>query len=352
MRSSYLQNAASLGLFGALAVSAAAAQEALTPPPDAAHRIAANVPDERTPDPGEHYPISNEWRHDLFFPAVRDLEGAFVGVGTDQCYTLAAVQRARWVWVVDFDPIVPLVHRLYEALVPASDTPAELVARFAAEQRQATAALVRARWGAGASPGAQSARILGVLRRNRERMHRYLTRLLTHRVEGSAASWLSDEKHYRRVQRLFRQGRIIARNGDLTNGQGALKAVARAAERLDVPVRVLYLSNAEQFFPYRKGFRENLRRLPVDDRSLVLRTFRERGITYPAGDRWHYMVQPIADLRQRVLGRDYRHSRQLVRDLMAGRGRHVGRKGVSTLDAQVPAQFVGWSRPRPTRATR
>jgi hypothetical protein len=95
----------------------------------------ARIPDEGTPDPGEHYPVSNEWRHDLWLPAIRDLGGIFVGVGPDQCYTLAAMQNASLALLVDFDPMVPLVHRMYAVLVPASDTPDALVARFRTRTR-------------------------------------------------------------------------------------------------------------------------------------------------------------------------------------------------------------------------
>ncbi|MFN7697298.1 MAG: hypothetical protein ACK5U8_05350, partial [Deltaproteobacteria bacterium] len=47
----------------------------------------ARIPDEGTPDPGEHSPVSTAWRPDLGLPALRDLGGVFVGVGPDQCYT-------------------------------------------------------------------------------------------------------------------------------------------------------------------------------------------------------------------------------------------------------------------------
>lgn len=304
-----------------------------TPLPEPLRRIAEDVPDEGTPSPDEHYPVSNEHRHDLWFPHLRELGGAFVGVGTDQCYTLAAVQNAELVWVVDFDPLVPLVHRMYEVLVPASEDPAALVARFAPENEDATAELLLE--GLARDPRAEV--IARAYRRNREHMYRYL-RSAERNVEGGVgASWLADPALYARVRALHRGHRVIARNGDVT-ADGALRAVARAATELRIPIRVIYFSNAEQFFRFGDDFRANLDALPTDERSIVLRTFRERGAPYPRGERWHYMVQPVGDMRARIHENGYRRSRQIVLDLMASDA-NLGEDGLSIVDERVPRRF-------------
>ena len=127
-------------------------------------------------------------------------------------------------------------------------------------------------------------------------------------IRNPVGSWLSDPALYARVRTLFTSGRVVARNGDVT-ADGALRASGRVARRLGVPVRVIYFSNAEQFFPLGAGYRENVEALPTDERTVVLRTFRERGGPYPPGERWHYLVQPIADQNAR-LEAGYRHNRQ------------------------------------------
>lgn len=327
-------------LAGAVLLTAAPATAQLpvdraTPLPPALRGLAEDVPHEGTPSPPNHYPVSNEHRHDLWYPHVRDLGGAFVGVGTDQCYTLAAVQDAELLWVVDFDPLVPRVHRIYGALLPVSETPAALVARFAPDERAATEALLAERLAGDPERGA----IVAAFGRHREPMHRYLRRAMRNVRRGVGATWLSDPTLFERVRALHRGGRVIARNGDVT-AEGALRAVGRAARDLGVSVRVIYFSNAEQFFRFDEGFRENLEALPTDAGSVALRTFRERGAPYPAGERWHYMVQPVADLRARIHEGGYRHSRQIVRDLMAARDR-LGSEGVSVVDDRVPQRSRG-----------
>ncbi len=306
------------------------ADDPSAPLPDALLRVAEDVPDERTPSPGLHYPISNEHRHDLYYPYVRELGGAFVGVGTDQCYTIAAMQNASLIWIVDFDPLVPLVHRMYGVLVSVSEDPETLVARFSPGQRRATRALLRERL----ADDPSREQIVSAFVRDRDRIFHYLSRAQRRVVEGVGTSWVSDPELYRRVRALFQNGRVIARNGDVT-ANGALRAVGRAARQLGVPVRVVYFSNAEEFFPFGRGFRDNLTSLPTDERSLVLRTFRRPLAPYPRGERWHYMVEPVTDLRARIDEGGYRRARQIVLDLLASRD-HVGARGISYVDARVP----------------
>lgn len=321
----------------ALAIGTTASAQSLpadiaTPLSGEALRIATSVPDEHTADPGSHYPVSNEWRHDLWFDSVRELGGAFVGVGTDQCYTIAAVQNAQMIWVVDFDPLVPVVHRMYDILVRHSATPAELVARFDEANEEATLALLT-------SNGADEAVLRGY-RRNRGRFFGYLTRVARIERDGVRGTWLSDPVLYERIRALFAGGRVVARNGDVT-GTSALRAVGAAATSLHVPVRVVYFSNAEQFFRYTDDFQTNVRSLPTDERSVVLRTFRNRRATYPRFDTWHYLTEPMSDFLER-LGLGYRRSTEIVADVL----RELDADGATAITTETPRRAASARRAR------
>lgn len=286
----------------------------------------ARIPDENTPDPGEHYPVSNEWRHDLWLPALRDLGGIFVGVGPDQCYTLAAMQNASLALLVDFDPMVPLVHRMYAVLVPASDTPDALVARFQDANARETRALLEQ----GLASDPQREVILRNFDRNRPRWARYVRAVRRSVREGVAGSWLADATLYARVRTMFQEGRIVARNGDVTGAQ-TMRDIGAVSQELGEPVRVLYYSNAEQFFSYTPSFVENVRSLRTDERSIVLRTFRARGATYPARDRWHYVVEPMSGFLER-LGAGLRRSRELEMEIVRMRRPRGSAPGFTQLD--------------------
>jgi hypothetical protein len=299
---------------------------------------------EATPAPDEHYPCSNEWRHDLFFPAIRDVGGAFVGVGTDQCYTLAAVQDAEMIWIVDFDEIVPRIHRMYGVFVRASATPDELRGWFAEEREdEAMERIVLDLGGDGcversdgsACSAAEARRVAREYRRNRGRFAQYLAHVAILRRDGAPTSWLSDPALYARVRALFLANRVVARTGDVT-GEVTLRGVGAAAERLGIPVRVLYLSNAERFFGYTPGFVANVRALPTDERSMVLRTFRHARAVYPEDDTWHYLSHPMPDFVARLdLG--YRRGQQIVSDAIAG---GLGPSGGTTIGPSTPRRYA------------
>jgi hypothetical protein len=107
----------------------------------------------------------------------------------------------------------------------------------------------------------------------------------------------------------------VSRNADVT-GPATMRAIGAASQRLGLTVRVVYFSNAEFFFPYSPQFQENVRGLPTDARTVLLRTFRQPGaVVYPQNDTWAYMVHPYPDFLER-LAMGYRRQRQIVWDAL------------------------------------
>ena len=111
----------------------------------------------------------------------------------------------------------------------------------------------------------------------------------------------------------------------------AMREIGAISQELNEPVRVLYFSNAEQFFTYTPQFVENVRSFRTDERSIVLRTFRARGATYPARDRWHYVVHPMAGFLER-LGSGLRRSRELEIEIVARRRARGAAPGFTQLE--------------------
>lgn len=322
----------------AQAAQAQAAQAVSDPTaslPASARAVLDAIESETTPVPENHYPFSNEWRHDLYNDAVRDLGGAFVGVGTDQCYTVAAVQNASVLFIVDYDSMVPLVHRMHGALVAASETPEQFLARFDADSARETMALLdRAFEG---DPDARA--IKRVYRGNRGSFAGYFAHVAILRREGVGTSWLSNATLYARVRALFANGRVVPRTGDIT-GSTTMQAVGAASRQLGLPMRVVYLSNAEAFFNYGEGFTTNMRSLPSDERTIALRTFRHRRAVYPDGDTWHYLVHPLTDFVER-LDMGYRRMLHIALDAVDG---GLDATGVTRITAETPRR-----RARPRR---
>ena len=301
-----------------------------------ARNLVDAIPNEGTPRPRLHYFRSNEWRQDLLRPHLAGLGGAYVGVGSDQNYTMAAMAGSELLLLVDYDPLIPWVHEIYRVLVSASATPDELIARFAQENRAATAQLLRE----GLAGHRQAEQIARHWERRRDPWFHYLRRVQGLVRDGQPFSWLASQELYEHVRTLHRSGRIVSRNGDVT-AERTVRAVGDAARQLGVPVRVVYFSNAEQFFPYSDGFIANMRALPTDERSVVVRTIRHRSIPNAVDGRWHYVVHSFPDFLERLDTGYYRRSFAFVSDLLAAGAPHLGLEaGISTITRETPRAML------------
>ncbi len=318
--------------------------DAGAPPPDGplsqdARQLLAALPNEHIPAPREFYYRSNERRHDLVAAPLAGLGGAIVGVGADQLYTLSAYARSVLVVAVDYDQRVALVHDLYQVLVPRSETPAQLIAHFDPEREAATIALL-----IDAYDGSRERRLVRIYRRIRAQMRDYLQRQTRRLREGRPGSWLADAALYDHVRELFLQGRVLARTGDLT-GTTTLRQIGATLRRLGLVVRVLYFSNAEQFFVYTPDFRQNMLALPTDARTVVVRTTRHRSLPNAAGDRWHYIVQDFTDFAERLEAGVYGRSTVMLEDLAEAGAPFVG-EGASRMTTEVPRLLLERRRAR------
>lgn len=299
-----------------------------------AQRLSLRAGDEDplTPTP-IHYMKSNEVRHDVWFPHVAGKGGAYLGVGSDQNYTLAAAAGSEFVFLADIDQSVVDLHRNYEVLIEASPDPAALHAKFSAENAEATIALLTA---AHADlPEPERRRLLRLYRNARETVRVHLGRVIKRTENGTPTSWMSDKAMYDRVRLLFQHDRVRAMAGNLV-GPNALKTAGAAAKALGVPVRVVYFSNAEEYFMYTPQFIANVEALPVDESTVVLRTIYSKEWVH-ADQLWAYQVQPMADFRQRLARRVSGRNSLLVRAAADGTlDKDTGVKGLSFIAMPKP----------------
>lgn len=224
-----------------------------------------------------HYLVSNERRLDLFRPELDDRGGVLLGVGTDQNYVMAAWSRTELLVIVDFDQQVVDLHAIHGALMIAAPTMEEFQRLWSEAGAPDARAALRA-----AHPARPE--LLALYDSARDVVDRRLRRLARRYVDLGVRSWLDTPEQYRFVADLHARGRVVALRGDFTR-DGVLRRVAGVLSAHALPVRVLYLSNIEQYFTYRRPFKDNMRALPLGDGSLVLRTLPGR----PAG--FHYILQ-------------------------------------------------------------
>ena len=95
---------------------------------------------------------------------------------------------------------------------------------------------------------------------------------------------------------MLEEGRIRPMLANLLD-DAAIAGIAEAARQLEVPIRVLYLSNAEQYWRrYDPQYRQNIAALPFDAEAVLLRTLLRVSIDKD----FHYNVQPAENYAQWV----------------------------------------------------
>jgi hypothetical protein len=244
-----------------------------------------------------HYVKTNERRHDVWFPYIEDKRGIYVGVAADQNYTLIGVAKSEFVFLMDLDWRVTELHRAYEVLIEASEDPQTLHQRFHEDNEDASVELIEKAL-TGKIPDEQLRQTLMSWRGARETVYRHLDKVITRTEDGEPTSWLSNPEYYAHIRKLYQNDRVRMLVGDLT-GPTTLQTIAKAAEGLGLPVEVLYLSNAEEYYDYTPQYRANIQGLPIVDDSVLLRTIYSKKWVH-ADSLWNYQVHPLADYKARL----------------------------------------------------
>lgn len=232
---------------------------------------------------GRHFLRSDERNHHAFMPYIRDLGGAYAGVGAEQAYTFASWSRARLVWLTDYDPWITEVHRIYAAFFLVSPDIASFRNRLEDEQEDKSIEILRHFYGEEDRWELMDV----VFDALQERARRRVDWMVDTYRERDIDSWVTDEEHYRYVRTLVKQRRVRPMLANLLDDE-AFVEIGRASRELGVPMRVLYLSNAESYWGYSEQFRANMGAQHFDARSVILRTNGAQGSN---GD-YRYAIQP------------------------------------------------------------
>ncbi|MEM6295958.1 MAG: hypothetical protein AAGA54_32095 [Myxococcota bacterium] len=253
-----------------------------------------------------HYTIGNEWTLYAFYEDLKDLGGGYVGVGPDQAYLFMGWQRPRFAWLIDYDTAVLRTHEMYKAIFAASETPAEFLATFEPGNIERGYSAIDAMY-----DGKQARGLKGLLRRQR-RYFRYRLRTLKKHLRGvDVPTYLTDQDTFDYVKAMLRTDRVRPLLVNLNEPAG-MAGVSAAAQSLNTPVRVLYVSNAEEYWKtYDPQFIANVEQLHSDERSILLRT----RLTWKINKDYMYIVQPLPLYRQ-WLGSD---GVTRVKDVLSGR---------------------------------
>ena len=300
--------------------------------------------------------ISNETSYLHVVDKLRDLGatgGAYVGVGPEQNFTYIAKIRPEIAFIVDIRRQAIIQHLMYKALFQVSETRLQFLSRLLCKPMARDGAPAR-----GATlpelvkylehlPSQDDAfkENLTLLRRVIEKTFKFsMTErdvsslqyvydafresnldiqfrfggrtmggggyrygmfptmkeiLLETDLKGEFSSFLGNEEDYQFVRDMQRHNRIIPIVGDFA-GKKALAAVGKYLGQNGYRLTAFYTSNVEQFLFGNEvfgGFVDNVRKLPVDAKSLFIRAFTGASYLHPArvpGHRLATMLQKVS----------------------------------------------------------
>jgi hypothetical protein len=266
----------------------------------------------------QSYVHTNEWFLDEFRPymTAAGTGGAYVGIGSDQGLTLVAWARSEIAWFLDYDVAVVAMNKIVRAAVLESADPEAFVAFWKKGRTAKLAAREVLRREYAADPDLEL--IVEVHDEYRDKMRRYFVKMLKYAERKRDFHFLHEPADYAYVRAMYQAGRIRILAGDLLKDK-AIPGIAAAAKQLGQTVRVLYLSNAEQYWAYTQVFRDNMRALPLDDRSVVLRLlWNQRWGPEKLGP-FFYIVQAGLDFQTKLAAPERKRVSRMMKERTPGR---------------------------------
>ncbi|WP_061222874.1 LIC_10091 family lipoprotein [Leptospira weilii] len=257
---------------------------------------------------GRHYPASNELRIDLFKPYIENLEGGYLGAGTDQNFTFIAWAKSKYVWLMDFDYTICLINRIHLLFFKLASDPEAYRELWSRKNKRSSFELIKKEW-ENDSEWSLIQEAWEVAHRGKSDVPQRWNELDRTSERFGLKTFIHSKKEYVYVRNMVLQGRIQVLKGDI-NAEKSVKSVGERAARLNIPIRVVYLSNIEDYFSYTQGFRDNLLSLPTDKKGIVLRTIQNGtkeeygapdGEKIPVDYPLHYNVQYLENLQTWML---------------------------------------------------
>lgn len=229
---------------------------------------------------GQHFLYCDELRLDLFEPQLRNLGGGYVGVGSDQAYLFIGWVRPQLAWLTDYDDMVVRLHRIYHAFFAEATTSAQFLTLWR-EPAKGVAVLEKRLAG-----DAELSRLVRMYKVQRPYVMRRLSFIQWRAGKAKLQTYLNNAEEYTFVRDLIAAKRVRPMLGNLLADKG-FKGVSEASRALGVAVRALYVSNAEQYWPYSTGYRNNVRGMNFDGKSWIVRTLASK----PANGDYRYFLQ-------------------------------------------------------------
>jgi hypothetical protein len=244
-----------------------------------------------------HYWVSNEHNHQVWYPYLKEIKGALVGVGPDQNYLLAGWMKADVIVLMDFDTAVAQLHEIYHCFFKISATPENFLKRWSPQYMEDSkdkiekcADLISRLDDAQKKQNWAKERIK-IFNFSRALVYGRLLKTKKKYQELKIDTFLDDQTQYDHIRSLWQSKRAISVRGDLTANL-TMKAIASTLKDLNVDLNLLYFSNAEQYFDYLPQFRRNILNFKFGEKGYVVRTLGWGFHKYiDEKEQYHYNIQ-------------------------------------------------------------
>ncbi|MFC1671432.1 hypothetical protein ACFL20_13645 [Spirochaetota bacterium] len=233
--------------------------------------------------------VSNESRLDIFKDKITGIGGGYIGVGSIQNYTLAAWAKSEWIWFMDFTRIVVAANKVHLALIKSSKTSEEYILSWKRKSMKKVLELLNKVY----KDDADLKKIIKAYKISRNVVEKRIKLVFFLAKKRNYKVWLNDESQYKWIRNLAVRGHIKVVKGDL-NKNTTLIGIAKSARKMGIKIGIIYVSNAEEYFPkYVPSFRKNILEMPIDNKSIILRTMSIARYRYPWAPDSHYAIKNL-----------------------------------------------------------
>jgi hypothetical protein len=251
------------------------------------------------------YTKPNEARNYLFAPYVKNLRGGYIGVAADANYTFLTYAKSEYVWLMDFNMNIVNLHKINKVFILDSPQPQDFLKKWSSPNRTTSLKLLEATLNE--SPEWEN--IKKFFNANQSSLHEHYTSLSYPDKTNGDFGWLRNNENYEYLRKLHQTNRISIVEGDLLKDK-TLFNIGETAKKLNIKIRILYPSNAEEFWKFSEIYKRNILNLPFDEASIVVRTVHE--FQWHNNEKskgslgfWHYVVHGAYNYQKKLLLSDF-----------------------------------------------
>ncbi|GIX40275.1 MAG: hypothetical protein KatS3mg129_0008 [Leptospiraceae bacterium] len=248
----------------------------------------------------EHYPTSNERRIDLFYPYIKNKKGGYIGVGTDQNLTFIAWAKSDYAYLVDFDWVAVYINRLHLLFIDKSENFQQFREKWSLKNKKNTIQFIK-NYFKDKEEQKKFLKAYSIALYPVQERFRDLEYMSKH---FKFSSFHNNPEDFQYLKKMIQENKIYPIVGDI-NGTITLQNIGKASKKLCVPIHVIYLSNAEEYYRYPESFRKNIMSLNIDKDAIIIRTVTTGAkiFGYPEGEKYleipfHYNIQKVENLIQ------------------------------------------------------